>query len=144
VSAPEGANWRPERPCREEVENCIRFLRDSLTAQGLAFEFEQIDENPDCWFVMASDADGYENAGFVGWYEEEGRVSYACFDAPRLHHDLAEGFTEDESRCFLQPESAMVMLLFLNGKVRKVAALMRAEALLEQRAEEERERRDAA
>jgi hypothetical protein len=106
-----GLDWRPERECREEVRAVVHFLRDSLTAQGLAFEMEQLEENADCWFFNATDKDGHVNAAFVGWSEEEERVSFACFDAPRLAYDLREGFSEDESRCFIQPETAIVALM---------------------------------
>jgi hypothetical protein len=144
VSAPEGANWRPERPCREEVRNVVSFVIDSLTAAGLQHEVEQPDENPDAWSFFATDAAGYLNLGLISWNSDLGGVVYAALDTQRLRHDELEGFSEDESRCWLNLPNAEIFVWHLTGKLREVAARDRAEQIAAQRAEEERERRDAA
>ncbi len=121
--------WKPARPCREEVTNVARFLRDSLIEQGLRHDIEQVEENADCWSFMATDSAGYHNFGLISWHPERGAVTYVAYDPLRARHDEMEGIGEDDSRCWWSPPTAMMMLWHLNGYVREVMAQHRAVAL---------------
>ena len=112
-------SWNP-RPCREEVKNVLEYIRDSLTSQGVEFQIEQDDINPDAFAIGALDKSGHGNFGLVGWNEEGNKVGYAAYDPVRGNHDEQEGVPEDESKCFWSPDSARVMVMFLTGEVRKI------------------------
>jgi hypothetical protein len=77
-------------PCREEVQNVIRYIEDSLDSQGVMHAIEQDDQNPDAFFVFSKDSQGYENFGIIGWNREQNSVGYAAYDPVRGNHDERE------------------------------------------------------
>lgn len=113
-------NWTPEIPCREEVVNVIRFIKDRLEAKGIAYEMEQADPNPNVFSFISMDGAGRANLGFVSWCENPDRVGYAAFDPARAKHDEMEGVPEEESACWWVPKDAEMMAMHLDGTVRQV------------------------
>lgn len=119
-------SWRPERPCREEVSNVVRFIKDSLLAAGLTFTAEQDeDENPDCWVIAALDKSDYQNLVLVSWNEGLGGVVYAAFKAEVARRDEMEGIGEDESLAWWRPQTAEQAVMVLTGEVREILARFR-------------------
>ena len=105
---------------REEVQNVLSFIKDSLLSQGVPYSVMPDDDNPDATFIISVDRDGYENFGVIGWNAENGAVAYAAYDPVRGRHDEMEGVPEDQSKCWWQPKDAEMMVMFLDGRVRKV------------------------
>lgn len=123
-------HWQPDRPCRPEVQSVVAFICDSLDAQELDYDYEQDDpENPNCFSFMVDDEDGRSTLGLVGWNDESASVVYGVFDPVRYNHDIAEGFTEDESKCWWKPNSAVMMVAALDGTVHEVMEQDRARKL---------------
>lgn len=124
----DAVNWRPERPCREEVRAVIAYIRDQLTAQSIPFAAEQDDlENPNCWAISSRDHAGYEHLGLVSWSESEGKVVYAGLKPEVARRDTLEGVPEDESLCWWQPRDAQMFVQALDGTVREIMAEYRTQ-----------------
>lgn len=121
-------HWRPNRPCRPEVLQVIRFIRDSLEAQELLHVTEQDEENPDVFLCQAFDEDEHINAGLVGWDDAEERVRFYAYDPVRIRHNEAEGVdrTADSEWCW-EAKGAMTFVDHLNGTVREVMESARAQ-----------------
>lgn len=105
---------------KEEVQNVLRFIQDSLKAADIPYETELTDENPNACFICSADKAGRENVGIIGWSEEKKSVIYAALNPMTVRHDDSEGINEDDSKCWWQPSSAEMMVWFLNGKVSEI------------------------
>lgn len=125
-------DWQPERPCRPEVQAVVNFICDSLDAQELNYSCEQSDpDNPDAWSFVADDEDDHSTIGLLGWNDERAEVAYAVFDPIRFNHDVAEGFPEDESKCWWSPNSAVMFVQALDGTVSEIITEERKRRLAE-------------
>lgn len=122
-------HWRPERPCREEVVNVLRFLRDSLEAANLPHVAEQDEDQPNLWVLACADATGHENVGLLNWREDLQRITYAAYRPEMERRDMAEGIDESESKCWWSPQTAEQMAMHLSGRVREIMERYRVEAV---------------
>jgi hypothetical protein len=112
----------PHPGTRDEVAAVLDWLDSELDALELIHAQEQDELDPNLWTVVAHDASGYINLGFVGWSVPLARVVFVGYDPLIAHHDEAEGIEDDDSCCRWEMPDADTMLMHLSGTVRDIVA----------------------
>jgi hypothetical protein len=112
-------------PCRPEVLQVIEALAshfddDEIEGEPTSFVFEQDNLNPNVFLVAVLDEDNHANVAMVGWGDEQSEIFMFCHIQAIENHDIAEGVSESDSKCWLVVPDLKMLILFLDGSVREV------------------------
>jgi hypothetical protein len=105
---------------RPEIAAALEFLFDALHKEGIIFEIDGDEDNPNAFTIAAKDKHDYINSGIIGWSKEDKKVIYLAHDQARENHDLAEGIPLEQSTCWWDCKSKEVFLMNLTGEVRQI------------------------